>query len=62
MMKIPSETPGRESGTFMEATEDMEGITVNTGNGSTKVVHFEPHLEGEGVALGPFVWTKKIEF
>ena len=57
-MKISSETPGRESGAFMEATED---IMVNTGNGSTKVVLFEPRFEGE-VVLGPFVWNKKIEF
>ena len=54
-MKISSETPGRESGAFMEATEDMEGIMVNTGNGSTKVVLFEPRFEEEGVVLGPFV-------
>ena len=55
MMKIPSETPGRESGAFMEATEDTEGIMVNTGNGSTKVVHFEPRFKGEEVVLAPFV-------
>ena len=46
----------------MEATEDTEGIMVNKGNGSIKVVHFEPRFEGEGVVLGPFVWNKKIEF
>ena len=55
MMKIPSKTPGREPGAFMEATEDMEGIMVNTGNGSTKEVHFEPRFGGERVVLGPFV-------
>ena len=47
IMKIPSETPGRESGAFMEAIVDTEGIMVNTGNGLTKVVHFEPCFEGE---------------
>ena len=46
----------------MEATEDTEGILENTVNGSTKVVHFEPRYEGEGVVLAPFVWNKKIEF
>ena len=46
----------------MEATEDMEGIMVNTGNGLTKVVHFEPRFGEEGVALGPFVWNKKNKF
>ena len=55
MMKISSETPGSESGAFMEATEDMESIILNTGNGSTKVVHFEPRFEGEEVVLAPFV-------
>ena len=55
MMKIPPETPGSESGTFMEATEDMESIMLNTGNGLTKVVHFEPRFEGEEVVLAPFV-------
>ena len=62
MMKIPSETSGRESGAFLEATEDTGGIMVNTGNRSTKVVHFEPHFEEEGVVLGLFVCNKKIEF
>ena len=57
MMEIPSQTTRRTSGAFMEATEDTEGIVVNTGSGSTKVVHFEPHFEGEGVVLGPFVWN-----
>ena len=33
-----------------------------TGNGSTKVVHFEPRFEGEGVVLAPFVKNKKMEF
>ena len=55
MMKIPSETPGSESGAFMEATEDMESIMLNTGNGSTKVVHFEPRFEEEEVVPAPFV-------
>ena len=55
MMKIPSETPGSESGAFTEATEDMESIMLNTGNGSTKVVHYEPCFEGEEVILAPFV-------
>ena len=55
MMKIPSKNPGREPGAFMEATEDMEGIMVNTGNGLTKVVHFEPRFEEGGVVLAPFV-------
>ena len=62
MMEIPSQTTRRASGAFMEATEDTEGIMVNTGNGSTKVVYFEPRFEGEGVVLGLFVWNKKIEF
>ena len=57
MMEIPSQTTRRASGAFMEATEDTEGIMVNTGNGSTKVVHFEPRFEGEGVVLGLFVWN-----
>ena len=39
----------------MEATEDMEGIMENTGNGSTEVVHFEQGFKGEGVALAHFV-------
>ena len=55
MMKIPSETPGSESRAFMEATEDMESIILNTGNGSTKIVHFEPRFEGKEVVLAPFV-------
>ena len=55
MMEIPSQNTGRASGAFMEATEDTEGIMVNTGNGSTKVVHFEPRFEGEEVVLAPFV-------
>ena len=55
MMKMPSETPGSESRAFMEATEDMESIMLNTGNGSTKVVHFEPRFEEEEVVLAPFV-------
>ena len=55
MMKISSETPGSESGAFMEATEDMESIMLNTGNGSTKVVHFEPRFEEEEVVLAPLV-------
>ena len=51
MMEIPSQTTGRASGGFMEATEATEGIMWNTGNGSTEVVHFERHFEGEGVVL-----------
>ena len=35
------QTTRRTSRGFMEATEDMEGIMENTGNGSTEVVHFE---------------------
>ena len=59
MIEIPSQTTRRASGAFMEATEDTEGITANTGNGLTKVVHFEPRFEEEGVVLGIFVWNKK---
>ena len=55
MTVLPSKTTGRVSRGFMEATEDTEGIMVNTRNGSTKVVHFEPCFEGEGVVLAPFV-------
>ena len=55
MMKISSETLCSESGAFMEATEDMESIMLNKGNGSTKAVHFEPRFEGEEVILAPFV-------
>ena len=55
MMEIPSQTTRRVSRGFMEATEDMEGIMEKTGNGSTEVVHFELHFEGEGVVLAHFV-------
>ena len=57
MMAIPPQTTRRLSGGFMEATEGTEGIMENTGNGSTRVVHFEPRFEGEGVVLGLFVWN-----
>ena len=53
MIQIPSQTPGRASGGFMEAIEDTEGIMENTGNGSTELVHFERHFEGEAVVLAP---------
>ena len=55
MVAIPPYTTGRLSGGFMEATEDMEGIMENTGNGSTEVVHFKRHFKGEEVVLAPFV-------
>ena len=55
MTTIPPQTTGRLSGGFMEATEDTEGIMENTGNRSTKVVHFEPRFEGEEVVLALFV-------
>ena len=35
MIEIPSQTTGRASGGFMEATEATEGIMWHTGNGST---------------------------
>ena len=44
MIVIPSKTTGRVSQGFMEATEGTEGIMENTGNGSTKVVYFEPRF------------------
>ena len=50
MIALPSKTTGRASGGFMVATRDMEGIMVNTGNGSTEVVHFEGRFEGEGMS------------
>ena len=59
MMEIPSQTTRKASGAFMEATEDTEGIMVNTGNGST---NFEPRFEGKGVVVDLFIWNKKIEF
>ena len=53
MTEIPSKNTGRESGAFMEATEDKDGIMERIGNGSTEVVHFELRFEGEGVILAP---------
>ena len=61
MMEIQSQTIRSASGSFMEATEDTEGIIENTGNGSMEVVHLEQHFEGEGVALAHFVLRDKIK-